>query len=150
MRSCFLFFSLFCVFVISCRKDHHNDPQPSAPAWFTLKHIVTTTTENDNYRSRDSVAIEVDSVNNKIIFRKYEGLASASPVSTETYTYDSNRQLILFEKKDLQDIYSITRLEFVRDAYGRVVKVLSDYNRGLMARSEGAVTYDKRGDTTFI
>jgi hypothetical protein len=41
-------------------------------------------------------------------------------------------------------------MNFVRDANGQVTKVLSGYKNGLMAISEGAITYDKRGDTTFI
>ena len=39
---------------------------------------------------------------------------------------------------------------FVRDADGKVSKVLSQYHDGKMASSEGLVKYDKRGDTTFV
>jgi hypothetical protein len=41
-------------------------------------------------------------------------------------------------------------MQFVRDADGRLTKVLSEYKDGLMTSSEGIFKYDKRGDTTLI
>jgi hypothetical protein len=70
--------------------------------------------------------------------------------SLETFTYNSQNQLVLYEKVDTYDYLYINRMEFVRDGNGKVTKVLSDYGHGLKPTSEGLVNYDKRGDTTFI
>jgi hypothetical protein len=150
MRNYLLLFCIFCVLIISCKKNGNDDPQLPAPSWFTLKNIVTTATEYGTLRSRDSIDIQIDSMKNKITFQKFTLQVPDRPRLTETYTYNSDSQLVLFESPNTDIANGITRMEFVRDANGRVVKVLSNYNRGPVFSTEGTVTYDKNGDTTFI
>lgn len=151
MRSCFLFFSLFCVFVISCKKRGNDGPQTPARTWFTVKSIVNTVWENDIPRGRDSADIQIDSVNNRITIKKFEGVGyMLGERSIEKFTYNSKNQLVLYENVDYLNTLYISRMEFVRDAGGKLVKVLSEYKNGIVSNSEGIVKYNQRGDTTFI
>jgi hypothetical protein len=140
------------VITISCNKNDNNDNPPgNTREWFKLKSIVYASQDNTSSRVyRDSTEIAIDSVNNKIIFRTIEGTTGNVDTSTETFTYNSSNQLILYEQVDTYDQLYISRMEFVRDADGKVTKVLSQYKDGLKASSEGLVKYDKRGDTTFV
>lgn len=146
-RSYFFLFSLIGLLLLSCNKSDNNDDNPPAPAreWFKLKTIIGNTLRDGSYYSKDSTSIIIDSTNNKIIFKRY-----ASYPSTETYTYNSNYKLELYEKVSTYDRLYISRMQFVRNADGQLTKVLSEYKNSLLASSEGTFKYDKRGDTTFI
>ena len=147
---CFLF-SLFVLFV-SCKKnDNDNDnPPPATREWFKLQTKINTTQYTTGIPYRDSSSIGIDSANKKIIIKEYSSSSGGKDSSTETYTYNNDYQLVLYEHVDTYDYLFISRMEFVRDANGQVTKVLSGYKNGLMASSEGFVKYDKRGDTTLI
>jgi hypothetical protein len=146
------------VITISCNKnDDNNDNPPAANRdWFKLKTLLNSTNySNGTFYYKDSTEIIIDSPGNKVVFRQY-GLKSNGgsgfykDTSVETYSYDDQNRLVLYEHTDNYDRLFISRMEFVRDANGKVVKVLSGYKNGLMATSEGLVKYDKRGDTTFV
>jgi hypothetical protein len=145
-------FSLFVLFVSCNKHDNDNDnPPPESRGWFKLKTLqYSSQYSNGNYSYRDSTEIVIDSANNRIFFRTIEGPPSNMDTSLETFTYNSQNQLVLYEKVDTYDYLYINRMEFVRDGNGKVTKVLSDYGHGLKPTSEGLVNYDKRGDTTFI
>lgn len=155
-----IYWALFGLFVtlVSCNKndDNNDNPPPVTRDWFKLKTLLYSSQYSDgSYYYRDSTEIIIDSPNNKIVFRGY-GLKSNGAggfykdTSVETYTYDNQNRLVLYEHTDNYDRLFISRMEFVRDAEGKMVKVLSGYKNGLMATSEGSVKYDKRGDTTFV
>jgi hypothetical protein len=149
----FIFSSLICVLLFSCNKnddDNNDNPPATTREWFKLKTKLRTTTRNGSFASSDSIDIVIDSVNNKIIFKQYGVGVSWKDSSTETFSYDSKYRLVLYEHVDTYSELYISRMEFVRDANGQVTKVLSGYKNGLMTTSEGALKYDKRGDTTFI
>ena len=145
-------FSLFVLFV-SCNKNDDdnkdNDPPVTTREWFKLNTIIQNTVRNGNFSSNDSTSIIIDSTNNKIVLKGYTPTIYKD-TSVETFTYNSNYQLVLYEHADTYDQFFITRMQFVRDADGRLTKVLSEYKDGLMASSEGICKYDKRGDTTLI
>jgi YD repeat-containing protein len=153
MKSNFFYLcSLICILLISCNKnDSDNDTPPvTTRDWFKLKTKLMTSTRNGSPYSNDSTSIEIDSVNNKIVFKRIGIYSGTKDTTVDTYTYNSNNQLVLYEHvTDYYELY-ISRMQFVRDANGQVTKVLSEYKNGLMASSEGSVKYDKRGDTTFI
>jgi YD repeat-containing protein len=153
MKSNFLYLgSLIGILLFSCNKSDNDNNNPPAPArdWFKLKTVLYNSLYNGSPNSNDSTSIEIDSTNNKIVFKQYGSNSSGKDTSVETYTYNSNYQLVLYEHVDTYDRLYISRMEFVRDANGQLTKVLSGYKNGLMANSEGSVKYDKRGDTTFI
>ncbi|OQP66251.1 hypothetical protein A3860_12160 [Niastella vici] len=155
MKSKLLYLAgLVCIFLIACNKSDSSNDTNNPPAvtrdWFKLKTILKTTFNKTAFYSGDSTDVQIDSVNNKIILKQY-GLAKRSnDTSIQTFTYNSNNQLVLYEHIDAYTDLYISRMEFVRNANGQVTKVLSQYKNGVMASSEGTVTYDKRGDTTFI
>jgi hypothetical protein len=151
MKSIYWALFVFSVLFISCNKNDDNNDNPPANTreWFKLKTILY----NSKYSSggyRDTTEIIIDSANNKIIFREIEGNLSNLDTSLAVFSYNSQNQLVLYEKTDTYDYLYISRMEFVRDADGKVTKVLSGYGHGLKPTSEGSVNYDKRGDTTFI
>jgi hypothetical protein len=149
----FIFCSLACLLLFSCNKnddDNNDNPPANTREWFKLKTKIRATAFNGNPSSSDSTSIVIDSANNKIIFKEYGTGSGSKDSSTETFSYNSKNQLVLYEHVDTYDRLYISRMEFVRDANGQVTKVLSGYKNGLMATSEGTLKYDKRGDTTFI
>lgn len=159
-RICWAFFTL-SVLIISCNKNDDNNDDNNPPAntrdWFKFKTFMYSSSYSNGskYYNRDSTEITIDSTNNKLVFRNYSsrttsGNAIYSDSSVETYTYDGQNKLVLYEKTSNYDQLYINRMEFVRDASGKLVKVLSAYKNGLMSTSEGTVSYDKRGDTTFV
>jgi hypothetical protein len=160
-RNFLVFAGLLSLLLFSCHKngpDNNDDPNtndtttnPPARTWFKLKTIVGSKVSLTNsYYTRDSTEILIDSINKKVIFKNYNSSTYVKDTSTITYTYNSNYQLTLYERATSYNGFYMNRMEFVRDASGQVTKVISGYNNGLMATSEGSVKYDKRGDTTFI
>jgi hypothetical protein len=157
-------FSLFVLFLVSCgKKDKMEDnlptPTPPKPAtweWFKLTGVERISLYQDSYkhRLRDSIEIELNSAKNEIILRKnsfsYNNVGYDKNTSVETFTYNSNHQLVLYEHADSYNNFSITRMQFVRNANGQVEKVLSQYKNGLVASSEGIVKYQKNFGVTTI
>lgn len=163
MKHLYLALMGLSVFFISCNKnddnndDNNDNPPANSRDWFKLKTFMSSSTYNNGskYYYRDSTEITIDSANNKLVFRNYgsrttSGNAIYSDSSVETYTYDGQNKLALYEKVSNYDRLYISRMEFVRDASGKLIKVLSAYKNGLMPTSEGTVKYDKRGDTTLV
>ena len=158
---CILFSFLFVLFGSCHKPDDNNDviappPPPQTWEWFKLMRVERITKLPNSYQEyhRDSIEIALDSVRNKIVFRKYSfhfnGINYDKDTSVETFTYNSGHQLVLYEHNDSDDQLFISRMEFVRNPEGEVTKVLSQYNNGLMAGSEGIVTYRKFLNTIFI
>lgn len=153
MKSIYLALMGLCVLIISCNKNDNNNENPPANTrdWFGLKTVVYTSYANGSiYNNSDSTEITIDSANNKVVFRSYGIQNIYKDTSVETFTYDGQNKLVLYEKVSNYDRLYISRMQFIRDASGKVVKILSGYKNGLMATSEGSVKYDKRGDTTFV
>lgn len=154
MKSIYLALMGLCVLLISCNKNDDNNDNPPANTrdWFKLKTRLYSSVQQQGGRiSKDSTEIIIDSANNKIVLKSYSNNSNQYIDTTiETYSYNSQNQLILYEHTDTYKQLFITRMEFVRDADGKVSKVLSQYHDGKMASSEGLVKYDKRGDTTFV
>jgi hypothetical protein len=166
-RNFLLFAGLMSLLLFSCHKngpDNNNNTSntdttgnindtinPPAHNWFKLKTIISNTKYlNSTLTKQDSTDITLDSVNKKITIKRYNVFSSYKDTTIETYAYNSNYQLTTYEcTKNSSQLY-ISYMNFVRDANGQVTKVLSGYKNGLIALSEGAVKYDKRGDTTFI
>lgn len=150
-------FVLFAVF-ISCNKTHDDNDNPPANSrdWFKFKTLLYSSQQsNGSYSFRDSTDIIIDSAHNKLIFKSYGRQSTGGSVyntdtTVETFTYDGQNRLTLYEKVSNYYQLYISRMEFVRDGSGKLIKVLSSYKNGLMASSEGTVKYDKRGDTTFV
>ena len=154
MKSIYLALMGLCCVIISCNKNDDNNDNPPANTreWFKLKTKLYSSVQNNGSRVyKDSTEIVIDSANNKLVFKSYSNNSNLYIDTTiETFTYNSQNQLVLYEHVDTYDQLYITRMEFVRDADGKVTKVLSQYKDGKMASSEGLVKYDKRGDTTFV
>jgi len=137
----------------SCHKSNDSNPTdpPVSHTWFKLKTITDNAKyPNSSFINQDSTEIVLDSVNRKITLKYYSKFSSYLDTVITTYTYNSNYQLVSYESTaSYKDMY-ISSMIFVRDATGQVTKVQSAYKNGLIATSEGAVKYDKRGDTTFV
>lgn len=95
-----------------------------------MNTIIQNTVRNGNFSSNDSTSIIIDSTNNKIVLKGYTTYIGDKDTSVETFTYNSNYQLVLYEHADTYDQFFITRMQFVRDADGRLTKVLSEYKDG--------------------
>lgn len=158
---CFFVSLLFVLFVSCGKKDKLDDtpPTPAPPAaweWFRLSGVERISLFQNSYkhRLRDSIEIILNSAKNEIVFQKnsfsYNGAGYDKDTSIETYTYNSNHQLVLYEHTNSYNDFSITRMEFVRNANGEVERVLSKYKNGLVASSEGIVKYQKNFGVTTI
>lgn len=136
---------------MSCNKNNDNNPASTGRDWFKLKTVLGSSLYNGTTLTHsDSTSIEIDSFHNKIILKEYSTNSGSKDTSIETYTYDNSYKLVLYEHVDTYNYLYISRMEFVRDANGQVIKVLSGYKNSLLANSEGTCKYEKRGDTTLI
>ncbi|MBO9204151.1 MULTISPECIES: hypothetical protein [Niastella] len=162
-RYLLIFSGVISLLLFSCHKidlgnnDNINDATKikaslftPVRSWFKLRSIAGTSKyARSSTIYKDSADIAIDSVNNKIVIKRYYG-TNYSDSATETYSYNSDYQLTLYECTKNYDQLYISRMEFQRDSIGQVTKVVSGYQNSLIATSEGPVTYVKRGDTTFI
>src|SRR5689334_19002135 len=104
MKSIYLALMGLFLLVISCNKnDDDNNDNPPANSntrdWFKLKTVVYSSIANgSSYNNSDSTEIVIDSVNNKIVFRSYGIQGVNKDTSVETYTYDGQNKLVLYEK----------------------------------------------------
>ena len=160
----YLFISLVFILFVSCgKKDKIDDkpptPTPEAPAtweWFKLTGVERISLFQNSYthRLRDSIEIELNTAKNEIVLRKntfsHNGTGYDRNTSVETFTYNSNHQLVLYQHTNSYNDFSIARMEFVRNANGEVEKVLSQYKNGLVAASEGIVKYKRSLGATTI
>lgn len=123
---------------------------PTTPArnYFKLKTIKYRALSGSQVANNNTTSISIDSTNNKITLNKYDSLTSIRII--ETYTYNDNNQLTLFESSRSNNVFYISRMEFVRNNNGELTSVNSTYKNGLVATSTGTVKYEKKQDTTFI
>lgn len=138
--------SLSVICIVSCNKDNNDTPPPVKGEFFKLVSITATNLRSPTMHSYTNIVI--DSVNNTIILKNRDDYNRDS--SIETYHYNNNNQLVLYEHEDTYNNLYISRMEFVRNANGELTKVLSQYKNGLMPSSEGICRNEKRGDTTII
>jgi YD repeat-containing protein len=148
-RSYLFLIGLSILFIFSCRKNHSgNETLPKPTIEFSKLKKITKTSQY-RYLKDILVSYEIttDSINNKIIVKTIQGKDTV----TGTYNYNSNNQLELYEATAPKRTFYLTRMNFMRNGSGQLIKVLSEYyNNGITEKSEGICQYTKVQDTSFV